>query len=286
MATDKFVLDDSMAVGWEYTRKKFWPFLGMLGLSAFIVLLPQVGEFGAAFIKDNSSAFMLLTMGLKVSSGLLTLFMGMGIINIQLRIINDLPFNSNDLWKPISKFWAYLGVSILYALMVCFGVLFFIVPGIILAITFMFAPYFLVYNRCGPLQALKASAAITEGAKWELFFLMLVLGIIEGLSWVFGFITFFITAILGTMFAKLTITYVFMQLINKTPDSELPFAVARSGADVGTAGDAPSSAGAPGGDVRSSDVPHSDVPHSDPPGGTPMQPGEPLSPGEPPTPKF
>jgi hypothetical protein len=245
---------------------------------------------------------MLLSMGLKVSSALLTLFMGMGIINIQLRIINDLPFNSNDLWNPIGKFWAYLGVSILYSLMVCFGVLFFIVPGIILGITFMFAPYFLIHSRCGPLQALKASAAITEGAKWELFFLMLVLSIIEGLSWVFGLFTFFVTTILGSMFAKLTMTYVFMQLINKTPDSELPFAVARVGAGAGTAGDVSSvsaggvsaggaTAGAPDGDVRSGDVRSGDVRSGDaasdnPPGGTPMQPGEPLSPGEPPTPKF
>lgn len=273
MATDKFVLDDSMAVGWDYTKKKFWRFLGMLGLSAFIVLLPQVAEFGVAFLKENGTVFALLSMGLKVSSGLLTIFMGLGVINIQLRIMKDLPFNSNNLWEPIGKFWAYLGVSILYTLMVVFGVLFFIVPGIILAITFMFAPYFVVNNRCGPIQALKASAAITEGAKWELFFLMLVLGIIEGLSWAFGFITFFITTILGTMFAKLTMTYVFLQLVNKTPDSELPFAVARtSTGDGATAGDATGGGFRTAGDIASS--------------GAPISPADPIEPGEPPTPKF
>jgi len=263
MATDKFVLDDSMAVGWEYTKKRFWSFLGVLGLSVFIVLLPQVAEFGVAFVSDKSAPFMMLGMGLKVSSALLTIFMGLGVINIQLRIIKDLPFNSNDLWTHIGKFWAYLGVSILYTIMVGVGILFFIVPGIIVALTFMFAPYFVVNNRCGPIQALKASAAITEGAKWELFFLMLVLGIIESLSWVFGLFTFFITTILGTMFAKLTMTYVFIQLINKTPESEMPFATARSSADgISTEVDF---------GTTSDTGPNLDAPHS---------------PGEPPTPKF
>lgn len=285
MATDKFVLDDSMAVGWEYTRKKYWPFLGMLALSAFICLLPQIGQFGADFVKDNSNAFKMITVGLWFASILLTVFMALGVINIQLRILKDLPFNSNDLWAPVGKFWAYCGWYILYMLMVTFGLLFFIVPGIILAITFMFAPYFLVNDRCGPLQAMKASAAITEGAKWELFFLMLILSIIEGVGWLFGFVTFFITAILGTMFAKLTLTYVFLQLVNKTSDSELPFAAARTSTLAGAARDVAASAGTSG-DIPLSDVAKGDVLSGDAHGGTPMQPGEPLSPGEPPTPKF
>jgi hypothetical protein len=229
MATDKFVLDDSMAVGWAFTKKRYWSFLGMIALSAFLLVLPHLASWGAEWTlgKDNMPG-MMAGLGLSLAGTLLSIFMQLGVINIQLRIVEDLPFSSSDLWTPAGKFWAYVGYSILYCLMVGFGIVCFIVPGIILAITFLFGPYFIVKHRCGPIQALKASAALTEGAKWELFFLALVLGIIEGVAWLFGLITLGFSIFTAMMFSKLTLTYVFEQLLAKTPDSQLPFATARA----------------------------------------------------------
>ena len=50
-----------------------------------------------------------------------------------------------------------------------------IVPGIIWGIQYMFFSYFIIDEDLGPMEALKRSAAITEGAKWDLFLFGLLL---------------------------------------------------------------------------------------------------------------
>ena len=54
-----------------------------------------------------------------------------------------------------------------------------IVPGIIWAIKFQFFSYFIVDKEVGPIEALKKSAAITKGAKWDLFVFGALLGLIN-----------------------------------------------------------------------------------------------------------
>jgi uncharacterized membrane protein len=74
----------------------------------------------------------------------------------------------SDLWHP-QAFWRYLGMMILMYMILLLGFLFFIVPGIIAALMFVFAPYLVVDKGLGPIAALKESARITKGNKWRLF---------------------------------------------------------------------------------------------------------------------
>jgi len=68
-----------------------------------------------------------------------------------------------------------MGGTIIYGLIVCAGLLLLIVPGIIWALKYSLYGYFVIDRNMGPLEALKASAEATEGAKGELFSLALLL---------------------------------------------------------------------------------------------------------------
>lgn len=79
-----------------------------------------------------------------------------------------------DLWHP-KAFLPYLAVKIMTTIAVLAGLVLLIVPGIIVALTLIFATYLVVDTGRGPIEALKESARITKGHKWALFMLMLAL---------------------------------------------------------------------------------------------------------------
>ena len=69
------------------------------------------------------------------------------------------------------RFAAMLGGMILHMLAVVIGMLFLIVPGVILALGLGLYPYFIVDRGMGPVEALKASWDATTGHKANLFVL-------------------------------------------------------------------------------------------------------------------
>lgn len=62
----------------------------------------------------------------------------------------------------------FIAVQILMMLIVLGGLILFIIPGIIFSIKYMFAPYLVVDKGLGPIEALKESARMTDGVKWDL----------------------------------------------------------------------------------------------------------------------
>lgn len=73
----------------------------------------------------------------------------------------------SDFWHP-QDFLKYVAVIILFNVIVVIGIILLIIPGIIAALTFMYAPYLVIDKGLGPIEALKESARITKGNKWRL----------------------------------------------------------------------------------------------------------------------
>ncbi len=79
-----------------------------------------------------------------------------------------------DLWHP-KAFLPYLAVKIITTVAVLVGLVLLIIPGIIVALTVIFATYLVIDKNMGPIESLKESARLTKGHKWGLFMLMLAL---------------------------------------------------------------------------------------------------------------
>lgn len=79
-----------------------------------------------------------------------------------------------DLWHP-HPFWKYVFTSILATLAVLVGLVFLIVPGIIIGLAFTYALLLVLERNLGPIEAMKESARITRGNRWKLFLFGLVL---------------------------------------------------------------------------------------------------------------
>lgn len=80
-----------------------------------------------------------------------------------------------------AKYRRYMGEFLITGGLMIFplyiALLFMIVPGIVLALSWMLAYYFLIEKGKNPIQAIKASNDATYGSKWTIFAILLLFGI-------------------------------------------------------------------------------------------------------------
>lgn len=141
--------------------------------------------------------------------GLVSAFMGVGISFLIsmgetaffLRAHDDVNAVSlRTLWNP-KPFWKFVGVSILAGLSILVGLIFLIVPGIILGILLMFVGYLVIEEKLGPIAAFKKSIALTKGNLAQLFLLSLA---VLGLN-ILGFF-----ALLVGLFVSIPVSFLMM----------------------------------------------------------------------------
>lgn len=160
---------EAIRFGWETFKKRPWFFIGAIVIVFLISsILSAVGETGAEEIGSGSIILILATL-------VINIFIEMGLIAFALKAHDDVGGAAfANLWHPAS-FLPYVGVKILTALAVLLGLVLLIVPGIIAALALMFATYLVIDRKLGVIEALKESARLTKGNRWNLLILMLAL---------------------------------------------------------------------------------------------------------------
>ena len=100
--------------------------------------------------------------------------------------------------RALNRFFPMLGVILCFSLAVMFGLLLLVVPGAILAVRYYtFAAVCLIEQR-GPIDSLGRSAELTQGHRWPIFGLALLVAVATGI------ITLPITLLLPTLLGQVT----------------------------------------------------------------------------------
>ncbi|HEY8965070.1 MAG TPA: DUF975 family protein [Candidatus Methylacidiphilales bacterium] len=89
---------------------------------------------------------------------------------------------TRELFSQFRKFWDYLFGAVLFFLGVGVAMIFLIVPGVYLALRWSLYPFAILDEGVGPVAALRRSGELMRGAKWQLFFLYLILGALNVLG--------------------------------------------------------------------------------------------------------
>jgi hypothetical protein len=110
-----------------------------------------------------------------------------------------------DLFKGEMRYGSMLALVFLQMTLTSLGYLFFIVPGVILAIGLQFSAFFVVDRRLGAVDAMKASWQVTSGRKGQVFVVMLLFGLVAAGCGFIPFVGHFIGY--AIMFLGLAITY-------------------------------------------------------------------------------
>jgi len=154
-----FSIKESLKYGWQKSKENM-----ELALYATLIML------AVGWLAGGLSPIGLIIL-------IFMIIVRIGYTKMFLRIYDGETPKLGDLFKEYKTFWRYLGVSVLFPLVVLCGTLLLIIPGIIWAIRFSFAPIIVIDNKIGPVKSMKESWAITKGGFWKLLMFWIILAI-------------------------------------------------------------------------------------------------------------
>jgi uncharacterized membrane protein len=216
MINRKVPISAALTFGWETFKNNA---LFLIGLTVAVYVI----GFYIGFAGENERVdFKYFQFVVDVIGWLVEIVLSMGLIAISLKFVDGVHAEFSDLFRSAPLVFHYVAASILYGLMVAFGLCLLIVPGIYLAIRFGFFSYFIVDEGAGPLDALQKSSQLTEGVKMDLFLLALT---VAGLN-VLGLLLFAVGLVVSVPVTCLMGAYVFRKLVPEPPETETQIAQA------------------------------------------------------------
>lgn len=183
MAEKKFSKKEALQFGWQITKQNLGFFIGLLIVAWLIFIVPDAISAISDLLKKENSPFVsivtIIAFIVAIIGEILGIIVSLGLIKISLNFCDNLKSKITDIFSQYRLFFRYFFASILYFLIVVFGILLLIIPGIYLYIRLQFYDYFIVDKKSGIIESLKRSWAITQGNVWNLFLFDLLLVLIN-----------------------------------------------------------------------------------------------------------
>lgn len=111
------------------------------------------------------------------------------------------------------RFVSLAFLSIIKMVFIVLGLIFFIVPGVYLAVRWIYAELLVVDQGLRPLEALRASSSLTAGCRWKLFGFSLLAGLLVLLG-LFAFL-------IGAVIAGCVVTFALIKLYDDAQQTQL-----------------------------------------------------------------
>lgn len=158
-----FSISEALRFGWETTRKNF----GFLLLAILVALV--AASLPSQLAERIRDYFPIYAAFLDLAGIVLAVIVELGLLRVVLKLVDGKKPVLADLFSTLPLFFNFVFASLVYGTLVFIGLLFFIVPGVILAITLWPYEYLIVDKKLGAWEVLKKSAEITSGVKGQLF---------------------------------------------------------------------------------------------------------------------
>jgi uncharacterized membrane protein len=162
---------DAISYGWN----AYWKNVGPMVLITLVIFVVQL----LISIVGSGTDGAMARVVLQLLSFVVGIILAMGLIRASLAVCEGRKPEVSMLMQT-DGFFNYLVAAILFGIGVFFGLVLLIVPGIIFAVVFHYFGYAIVQQpELGAIDALKRSADITRGYRWQLFGLALLLMLIN-----------------------------------------------------------------------------------------------------------
>ncbi len=215
MIEKRFSKGEAIKFGWSMVKNNLIFFIGLFIADGLIY---QLLEFISKSAKENIPVLSFVS---DIFTLVIQIVIQMGLIKISLRIYDNLRGEFADFFADLLSclplFFKYLSGIILYILIVLCGMVLLIIPGIIWSVKFSFFGYFIVDKGLGPIEALRRSSLITNGAKEDLLLFWLLISVVNFL----GVLAFFIGLFVTIPITVVAIGFVYRKLLNKTESPQI-----------------------------------------------------------------
>lgn len=221
---DKFSIESVLGQGWTGTKTFFFPLLGVMVVNGLLTMLVPIASFFIGASNSLMAENLFLSLGLGLLSTFIALTIEMGMIKVNLMVLDGQTVRPDDCFQTFNLLPNYFVAWLIARSVTMFGFFCFVIPGIILHISFQFFGYFIVERGMGPIEALKASWAVCDGARWNLVMLSIVLWFINAV----GFMCFFLGLIPAHMINGISLAATYRELLSKTSPYAESLALAKS----------------------------------------------------------
>lgn len=150
--------------------------------SGYKLSIENVLQQGLNLFRKEPAAFIIYSVisAIALSNPLSGILLGGPVIAgyyiVAQRISNNKTIEFSDFFTSIDKFVPLLLLNLLISLLVFLGILLLILPGIYLAVSYLFAHFFVWFYDVEPLEALRLSRKTVAGNFGHILLLSLVLG--------------------------------------------------------------------------------------------------------------
>lgn len=211
MSANRFEMGESLRFGWDTVKANIGFFIGLLIVAFLIQIIPRfIGE--VIYHK-----LPLISLVLYLIATVLEIVVSLGLIKVSINFCDGIKGKLDDLLSSFNLVLTYFAAALVYLLIVIAGLFLLVVPGVIWFIKYSMFPYFIVDQKMGPIEAIKASGKATSVAKFQLFLFWLLLGLVN----LGGLLALGIGLFVSIPVSMVSYAYVYRQLAGKgTPSSQ------------------------------------------------------------------
>lgn len=201
-----FSIKESLNYGWQKVKTNFWPIVIIMIVAAIPTIVGQI--LGSIMESTSSTLAVILAFILLLAVYVVSFVVGIGLMKLMLRIHDGEMPKPKEIFSAYGVFWKYLGVNIIYGLIVFGGFILLIIPGIIWSIKYSFAPLIVIDKKIRPMEAIRESAKLTQGVKPKL----LAFGLISALVAFVGYLALFVGSLVSIPVSILAWIHVYRTL--------------------------------------------------------------------------
>jgi uncharacterized membrane protein len=146
--------------------------------------LPMLASFIFSALTNKADSFFVNAAGFIVSS-----LLSFAVVIFALRLYNGGTTSIDDFNNRLERIWGIIGGQLVIMAVVILGLIALIIPGLYLMLRYSLFQYIYTDSTMGVFEAMKESARLTEGYKWDLllfFFALVALNILGALCFLIG----------------------------------------------------------------------------------------------------
>lgn len=153
-----------------------------------VVLLVTAVSMVSDMIVQSLTVSTGVLFALNVLAFVINTILSMGVLLTALRVHDGVETGFLDLLEPVPLFWKYVLATLFSGILFVIGLIFFIIPGILIELAFSMALYAVIDKELGPIAALAHSYQITRGHRLNIFLFLVSLLVLNAVGlMLFGF---------------------------------------------------------------------------------------------------
>ncbi len=150
----------------------------VVGITALVYFLSALFEAAVSAVHEVSLIGGIIVGVIVVVIGLI---IEIGYVKYFLKLLSGGYQTVEDVLQYSRLLWKYFLGMLVFGLLVLGGLLLLIIPGIYLALRFMFVPILIIDKEISVREAFRQSSLITSGVKWKLLGMLVVLGALQSI---------------------------------------------------------------------------------------------------------